>query len=210
MGLPLAILNPDSFAVLPGSGKTSSAFRIQRIGPSDPERAGLERFIEQVFFNIYQARVGHFCKTLIGCRDESGAWVAALGLTLPADGEIYLEQYLDVPIEAAIAATSHSIVTRRQIAEVGNLAALHRGAARALIVFMTRHLQSLGLSWVTFTATRSLLNSFTRLHIETDVLADADPERLPDGGKSWGRYYETKPQVMFGNIQAGYAALKMT
>lgn len=208
MGLPLAILNPDAFAASPTNGRTSPAYRIQHVCPLDTERAGLERFIEKVFFDIYQAKVRHFCSILIGCRNESGEWVAALGFTLAAEGQVFLEQYLDAPVEAAIAAKSQTMVARHQIAEVGNLAAVHRGAARALIVFMTRHLQSLGLSWVTFTANRSLLNSFTRLHIETAALADADPKRLPDGGKSWGSYYETKPQVMYGNIHAGYAELE--
>jgi hypothetical protein len=90
---------------------------------------------------------------------------------------------------------------------VGNLAAVHAGAGRALIIHMTRFLHEQGYKWVTFTATRTLLNSFKRLGIKLFQLAEADPGRLEDGGKNWGTYYSTQPQVMFGDIASGYEKL---
>lgn len=53
-------------------------------------------------------------------------------------------------------------VARANIVEVGNLADCSAGAARALIGSMTGHLLQRGLVWVTFTATRTLLNPFGR------------------------------------------------
>jgi len=63
------------------------------------------------------------------------------------------------------------------------------------------------MQWVAFTATRGVLNSFIRLRLKPVVIAPAEPARLPDAGKSWGSYYATKPQVMFGDIRSGYAQL---
>jgi len=37
-------------------------------------------------------------------------------------------------------------------------------------------------------------------------IAAADPARLPDGGASWGAYYEQEPMVMAGKIALGLAA----
>jgi hypothetical protein len=51
------------------------------------------------------------------------------------------------------------------------------------------------------------LNSFKRLGIKLFQLAEADPSRLEDGGKNWGTYYNTQPQVMFGDIASGYEKL---
>ena len=96
---------------------------------------------------------------------------------------------------------------RGSIVEVGNLAARHPGAARALIVSTTRLLNGLGLRWVVFTATASLLNSFSRLRLQPHVLAAADPARLPDGGQRWGSYYDTLPKVMCGDIHYGFNQL---
>jgi hypothetical protein len=144
---------------------------------------------------------------LLGCRDDQGNWLAALGYTLAANGPTFLEQYLDAPLDTELGARVGHVVPRAQIVEVGNLASTHPGAARALIISTTRLLHGLGLRWVAFTATVSLLNSFTRLRLQPQVLADADPSRLADAGRCWGSYYETQPKVMFGDIRYGYGQL---
>lgn len=190
-----------------GDATKDSRYQMEWVGPQHHDRVGLQAFIADMFLKTYGAEVHQFCNTLVGCRDKEGRWIAALGFSLAKDGETFLEQYLDAPLESEIAGRSGSLVARHQIAEVGNLAATHAGAARDLIVRMTQYLHQQGLVWVAFTATKGLLNSFIRLQLEPTVLADADPRRLPDAGKSWGTYYATKPQVMFGDIRSGYAQL---
>ena len=51
----------------------------------------------------------------------------------------------------------------------------------------TALLHQLDHTWVVFTSTRSLLNSFDRLDTAPTFLAQADPSRLPDQGRSWGK-----------------------
>jgi hypothetical protein len=182
-------------------------YDVEYVRAGDPARAGLEAFIAQSFHASYGAVLSHFCDTLLGCRDAAGQWIAALGYSLGEQGPLFLEQYLDEPLEQAIGLRAGHPVARTEIVEVGNLAAAHPGAARALIVSMTRLLHAHGLHWVAFTATASLLNSFTRLRLQPGVLAEADPRRLPDAGRRWGSYYHSQPQVMFGDIRYGYAQL---
>jgi len=182
-------------------------FHTAWIGIDHPERESLQEFIAASFFKTYGAQIHFFLDMLVGCKNAEGEWIAALGFSLAQSGRTFLEQYLDVPLENAIAAQTRVPVCRDQIVEVGNLAASHVGAGRQLIVRMTRLLHDQGLSWVAFTATPGLLNSFTRLRLNPHVLAEADPMRLPDGGESWGSYYAARPQVMFGDIEAGYAQL---
>jgi hypothetical protein len=190
-----------------GTTAIGSNLRMERVDRLYPERAGLEAYIAETFFTAYGAEVRHFCDHLIGCRDSEGRWVAALGFTFAGSGKTFLEHYLDVPLERAISSRVGEGVERRQVVEVGNLAASHVGAARTLIACTTEYLYRERLVWVAFTATRGLLNSFTRLKLNPRVITYADPLRLPDGGKSWGSYYSTKPQVMFGDIRSGYAQL---
>jgi hypothetical protein len=130
-----------------------------------------------------------------------------LGFAEITDKPCFVEQYLDAPLEINIEAQVKEHTTRKEIVEVGNLAAIHAGAGRTLIINMTRFLHEQGYKWVTFTATRTLLNSFKRLGIKLFQLAEADPSRLEDGGKNWGTYYNTQPQVMFGDIASGYEKL---
>lgn len=199
----------SAFAELPTGPAVHAgqAGPIERFAPGAPGRAELEAFIADSFRATYGADVSHFGDVLLGVRDRAGRWIAALSYTPAAGGPLFLEHYLDVPVEAAIAAHARGPVQRSAIVEVGNLAARHAGAARALIISTTQLLHGLGLRWVVFTATTSLLNSFSRLRLQPHVLADADPARLPDRGQHWGSYYDTQPKVMFGDIHYGYTQL---
>ncbi len=164
----------------------------------------LEAFIAARYAAAYGARVEHFCPHLVGLPAASGnAWRAGVGYTPAAASELYLEHYLDRPIEAAIAGATGSVVAREDVVEVGNLASASPGAAREIIVAMRAHLARAGFTWVTFTATRELRNSFARLGLRLVDLGRADPARLPDGGAAWGRYYAHDPVVVAGALRAG-------
>lgn len=174
-----------------------------------PARAGLEAFISGVFLDSYGAKLSKFHDTLIGCADGQGQWVAALGLSALAHREAFLEQYLDKPVEQVIESVKSSTpglrrVSRWDVAELGNLAAIRPGASRALILKMTQYLHRRHFRWVVFTATQGLVNSFAKLHYEPAVLASADPGRLHGDPHQWGTYYQHNPRVMVGDIHAAY------
>lgn len=165
------------------------------------ERAELERFITERFRDVHGARISHFCDQLLGVRAAAGAWQAGAGYTAAASARLFLEQYLDAPVEAALSRASGRRIERGSIAEVGNLAAAP-GTLRELIPALGAHLHELGYRWVAFTATRELHNAFRRLGLEPLVLAPAQASRLPDGGAAWGTYYSHAPNVMGGLIAA--------
>ena len=118
-----------------------------------------------------------------------------------------MEQYIDVPVEELLSRVIGVPVMREDIVEVGNLVAAESGAARRVIIHMTELLYDLGRFWVVLTLTKSLLNSFARLGIETIPLVSADPARLPDKGGSWGTYYSCEPWVMAASIPLGFKRL---
>lgn len=206
MAMPLASQTSSTAAASRGNPR-AAPHEMVWLDRRHPERADLERFIAGMFLKRYGARVSHFCDILVGCRNSQGEWIAALGYSPACKGPVYLEQYLHRPLESEIAACTCRPVSRQHIVEVGNMAAAHAGAARELIVSLTRHLYQCGYIWVAFTATRGLLNSFARLHLQPQVLCDADPARLPGDGKNWGSYYDTRPAVVFGDIHSGHARL---
>ncbi|MET0679447.1 MAG: thermostable hemolysin [Burkholderiales bacterium] len=177
--------------------------RLEPVHRTHPHRASFEQFIAARFHRAYGARVAHFSPHLLGVRDALAQWQASSGYT-PAEGQsLFLEQYLDRPIEGSLASGVGRPVAREGIVEVGNLAAVSAGMARTLIPLLARHLHRLGYEWVVFTATRELRNTFRRLGLNPLRLARADPTRLPDGGANWGSYYERDPLVMAGRIVRG-------
>jgi hypothetical protein len=175
-----------------------------------PGRSALEGFISRVFLEGYGARLSRFHDTLIGCADERGHWIAAVGYSALSHRAALLEQYLDRPVEQEIERVKSQSsgprrVSRWDVVEVGNLAATRPGAARALILKMTQFFHKRHFRWVVFTATRGLTNSFARLHYQPAVLAPADPDRLEGDRQQWGSYYDHEPRVVVGDIHAAHA-----
>jgi hypothetical protein len=164
------------------------------------QRASIEAFIAERFRKVYGAQVSHFCAHLLGLRDAHGAWRAAAGYTPAATGALFLEQYLERPVEAMLSETVGERVPRERIVEVGNLAAVPPGFARSFVPEVGRHLVANEYRWVVFTATREVRNLLRRLCFKGYSLAPAARARLAGGGAAWGSYYAHEPRVIAGCI----------
>ncbi|UUY06744.1 thermostable hemolysin [Pseudomonas sp. J452] len=177
------------------------------VGEQDQQRAAYQHFIQQRFNEAHGARVSHFMPELLGLRTPQAELTAVCGARLARSEELFLEQYLQAPVESVIARLAERPVSRSEIVEVGNLAAISPGNARLIIIAMTCLLARRGLQWVVFTGAASLINSFRRLGLEPLRLCEADPQRLGEQQHAWGQYYAQRPQVFAGNIQLGYRQL---
>jgi hypothetical protein len=181
---------------------------LARALPDELLRPVFEAFIQQRFRKAHGADIRHFMPELFGMNNASGELCAVAGVRLPSSDPLYLERYLDEPIDPLISAAADCAVDRRGIVEVGNLAASDTGSARMSIIAITYLLAMGGLEWVAFTGNIGLVNSFHRLGLKPVTLCAADPERLGDDRHSWGSYYESKPWVHVGNIRAGFIHLR--
>lgn len=174
---------------------------------SDPARADLEHFIHQCFATVHHADVQHYLPELLALHDSHGRLIAAAGMRPASEGPLFLERYLDAPLETAVSQLAGVALDRTCMVEVGNLASLNAGSARIIIIAVTWLLASRGLEWVAFTGAATLINSFQRLGLTPTVLAAADPGRLQGQANQWGTYYDQRPQVFAGNIGYGFDAL---
>lgn len=133
--------------------------------------------------------------------------IGAFGLRQASGATLFMEHYLDRPVEQAIAAHIGRPVARKHIMEVGNLVT-EPGGARRVIVSLTHYLYHGGYHWVVFTGVASLRAAFVQLGLSPFMLAQADPDRLDDSERrGWGRYFAARPQVMGGEVGAGYQIL---
>lgn len=195
---PLSALSPTR------GGRWESTAETPQLFSDYHQRTALERFIHRVFRDSYGADVQHFMPVLLGLRDAQGTLVAALGMRSADREPLFLEQYLSAPIEERLQPLSATKVTRSRVIELGNLAAVHPGSARLLIVALATSLYQAGYEWVVFTITPSLMNSFARLGLTLAPLQEARPEALPEQERQhWGRYYDTRPVVCAGYIPGG-------
>lgn len=169
-------------------------------GADSPERQELETFVAGRYQTAYQAEVSQFLPWLLSMRCL-GTISGVAGMRPAGQQALFLEQYLDVPLEQLLAEVSGSEVSRSAIVEIGNLVASQRGASHLLFLLFTTILHRAGYEWITFTATRSLRNSLAKLGFPLLVLQVADARRLdPQDRKVWGTYYATDPQVVAGRL----------
>jgi hypothetical protein len=172
-------------------------------------RLQVEHFIHDTFAAAYGAEIQSFMPRLLAIRSKENELLAAFGVRSAEKGKLFLENYLDRPIEQVIAEKSGTLPQRTRIAEIGNLAAIYPGAVRWMIVALTVMLYEEGYDWVVFTGTASLRNGFNNLGLHPLEICPARVEQLESGERErWGSYYDNKPLVMIGNIREGFRAMR--
>ena len=176
------------------------ALRLAEAREGAPERAELEAFVQNAFARKHDASVTSFMPTLLSFRDTGGALRGVIGLRSAAPKPLYLEQYLEQPVEAAIATATGQAVQRHQVVEVGNLAGVNCRAAMRMVAALPDYLLAQDYRWIVFTATsavRGILQGFDAPLVE---LARADVSRVSNSPDRWGRYYENDPRVLAGYL----------
>jgi hypothetical protein len=183
--------------------------KIEMSAFHDHSRSEIEHYIHRSFLQAYGADVHLFMPELMSLRSDAGLLMGALGLRRASDDVLFLEQYLERPVEQLLAAQINSPVDRDGIVEVGNLAVSGAGGGRWLITALTAYLYASHKKWVVFTAGPVLCNAFSRMGLDLIELGDADPSRLElDEQGTWGSYYDQRPKVMAGLVKPGYHILQ--
>ncbi|WP_207063366.1 thermostable hemolysin [Motiliproteus sp. SC1-56] len=172
-------------------------------------RRRVRSFIQHCFAEEYAAAIDVYSRHLIALLDGQDVQ-AAVGYQSAAEGPLFLEQYLEQPIEHYLARHAGGPVARERILEMGNLASHSSGWTRHLILHLAGFLHRQGFEWVVMTATPRVLNSFHKLGIGAALipLTPADPARLKEGAGRWGRYYEEHPLVLAAHVRRGLAQLR--
>lgn len=174
----------------------------------DPDRQRLERHIHACYAHVYGADINHFLPTLISVERSDDSVLCAMGVRPTALEPLFLEQYLDHPVEQVLGRCVGGVVDRSALVEVGNLAAGSPGAARILIVALSAYLRGAGFEWAVFTAVPAVRNAFVRMKLRLIELAVADGVRLGPDHAHWGSYYAQRPVVVACNVHHSYAQLR--
>lgn len=189
-------------AVRQVSDSPAAPITVSHVPPGAARRPEAEAYIRAIFTSRYQADPAAFAPNLV-MLEQRQRLIAAAGWRGAGTDKLFLEHYLDSPIEVAMAQLAGQNVVRERIVEVGNLAADKSGGSIQIILTLGPHLHQLGFEWVVFTATQELIRILTRLGLPMLALSKADPARLGGDAAAWGTYYDTQPIVVAGRIQLG-------
>jgi len=208
----LATHPPATIPALSGVANSLPPAKQPRlIDVQHPLRLQVERFIAQRFLDMHGARITGFMPLLVVLFGEQGNILAAVGIRSAEVDALFLEHYLNTPVEQAIssnAGRAMSIPQRDRIVEIGNLASIDRRASRSLFKALADLLNAENFEWAVFTGCSSLQRMFKILGIETVSLGRALQSRLPVDQQTWGGYYEDGPRVVAGKVSRGCGAFE--
>ena len=170
-----------------------------------PDERILE-FVQQRFALHHDARIEQLLPWQCTLSDEQGTLLACAGFKPASDGPLFLEHYLETPVEQQLASALQQPVLRDDILEVGNLAALD-GHGRLLILALVQYLVEQRYRYVAFTATDQVRALFRSLGLQPHFLQSARRDLVPQPER-WGRYYDHDPKVVAGDIRQGYQLLQ--
>jgi Thermostable hemolysin len=135
-------------------------------------------------------------------QNSAGQPKAALGYRRADAGPLFLEAYLNAPVEQVICEIFGRELTRHDIVEIGNLAS---EAAPAMVALWARTANDLAseAEVVVAVLTKPLRSMFRRLGVVLHEIIPACQGRLASGTEQWGQYYRDDPVVCAGLIADG-------
>lgn len=161
------------------------------------QRKDAEAFIHRIFQEVHGANVKYFMPQMICLRDSRDQLLAVAGMRSAKEDVLFLERYLNSPVEELIADLTKISVKRHQIVEIGNLAVERPSFTRLLMAALSAHLYSTDTEWIVFSALPVVRNAVAKTNHEMFVLADATLEKIaPEDRADWGSYYDHHPQVI--------------
>lgn len=164
-------------------------------------RNALENFIQTGFNKSHGAHIREFFPVLVGV--GRGKPEAALGVR-KGHSALFVEQYLSIPLETALS-RQYLSVPRNKIAEIGNLYSASSRFTIPLLLATAMALCEQGVAMLVFTATHQLRQLLTHNGVRLTVLAEADPALLAPSPNEWGRYYDSRPQVVAFSLEETFA-----
>ena len=182
-------------------------YRLELLPSAGAAGEQARRFIEARYREFFGSNVGVRYPRLLVLSDGAGHVAAAGGIRRAAESSLFLEQYLDKPVEQAIAALSGRPVARHGLVELGSLAAVSSRAAMYLIAAMAAFMKQQGFDYALVTSTDRLRRLFGHFDFALRCLGDARKDALADGGDGWGHYYDHAPRVLAGSVAQCFAAV---
>ncbi|WP_045857674.1 thermostable hemolysin [Teredinibacter purpureus] len=175
--------------------------QLKLINPMAVEWLAAVDLVRSKYQAVFDADILPNPDNFLALYDDAGELQACCGITYARGNKMFSEQYLDMPIEKAIAANCGEKVERDQVLEVGSLATHSRSAGTELMKMIPVVVWSQGKRYAVLTATSQLARIMRQVGVPAKLIAHASSDRLSDVDREkWGSYYKTNPFVCYVNV----------
>ncbi len=162
-------------------------------------RMVLEARIRSGFGTHFRACVAEYMPRFAYYQHLHGG-TGVIGMRDASEESLYLESYLDSPVDEVIQRAADCAVSRAQIVEVGQFVVDDRGIVQDFFEDLVPFLASQGFEWVCFTGTDRIRAVLNRVGFSGLPVAAANQELVRNKPDRWGTYYEHDPVVIIGKL----------
>lgn len=187
--------------------EAGAQIQVRLWGPSAPDRQMIEDFIALAYEQEFDASIEVNYPILIGLCDSAGQIRAGVGMRMASCENLFLEQYLDLPVEITLGQNLPHQVERNVIVELGSFASTGLNMSLYLLAAAAAYLATRGYEFGLVTATDKMNRLFKMFDFHTQVICRAQKHDLLDQAMNWGTYYSHNPRVIAGSIQQCLAAV---
>ncbi|MBL4681474.1 MAG: thermostable hemolysin [Pseudomonadales bacterium] len=182
-----------------GNFITNQELTISKDG--EVTHGNVNKLISKAYAKHFQCDLRHFLPSSFSLV-SSNEVVACTGFQSADHSELFLEQYLDKPIEQALSIAMDSSIERKDIVEIGGFAVTSSNHALSFMLQLAPAFQNLGFRYAVCTVTYPVRKYLKNLGLDTVFLGDATPDMVDTSDNAWGSYYRLKPVILGGNINA--------
>ncbi|WP_456295032.1 thermostable hemolysin [Vibrio sp. AK197] len=165
-----------------------------------------KHYIHERYAKAFDAQLNDYMPAFMALMKEQ-EFVSLCGFRGAQSGELFLEQYLDIPADVIVSQQFSTAVKREQLVEFGQLASFNKGLSLVHFFLVAQALVARNYQWCIFTATDPLYAMMKRFGLSLVTIADADPNRILDATSIWGNYYQHQPRIVAGHLVSGLAHL---
>lgn len=171
------------------------------------QRSKAEAAVKKIFRSAHGADITSFLPCLLTAEINQRI-AAVVGVRSAVNQPLFLEQYLNFPIETAIKNINGLDISRTSLVEIGNLVSCKTGISRQLFIVLAFALAQANIEWVSFTATTQVEQVLAKLSLQPVIIGQASEASLANGNGNWGSYYVDRPNVCVGNVYNAVHELK--
>lgn len=162
-------------------------------------RHTLESRVRSGFGHHFDACIEGFMPDLAAYRHVSGA-TGVIGIRGANDERLFLESYLDQPVESVISDSARRPILRREVVEVGQFIVDDKAIVLDFFRDLVPFLRSRGYEWVCFTGTNRIRKLLTKVGFFGKPVAMATKDKVGSDALNWGTYYQFEPCVIVGKL----------
>jgi hypothetical protein len=179
---------------------------LEFIDHTHPMRCKAEAYVAHRYSEAFDAQLEQFMPLFLALVSK-GEIKSLCGFRDAGQEPLFLEQYLDSPIEMYCETLLGHAIKRSELIEFGQLASFSKGFSPLHFYLIARHLVDSGYKWCVCTVTDPLYALFKRLGLSPMDIGMAEASRISTASQ-WGKYYQHQPRIVAGNLEQSLARLK--